>query len=176
MKTQESWNLPKPEPEDDDEEEMEETVYHAFVLLSMEETDQTIVLKAGTDGLNTLDGDTGGFVIDEETVMAGNASKGRHIVQVCRSRVVLLDDSLSASEYVVDSDSTDTSDVPPFICSAAISDPYILLYLSNSSSVLLKANASTGQLERVSVQFGEANITSVALFVDLSSTWLYSWG
>lgn len=176
MKTQESWNLPKPEPEDDDEEEMEETVYHAFVLLSMEETDQTMVLKAGTDGLNTLDGDTGGFVIDEETVMAGNASKGRHIVQVCRSRVVLLDDSLSASEYVVESDSTDTSDVPPFICSAAISDPYILLYLSNSSSVLLKANASTGQLERVSVQFGEANITSVALFVDLSSTWLYSWG
>lgn len=175
IKTQESWNLPTPEPEGEDEEE-EETVYHAFVLLSMEETDQTMVLKAGTDGLNTLDGDMGGFVIDEETVMAGNASKGRHIVQVCRSRVVLLDDSLSASVYTAESDSTDTSDVPPFICSAAISDPYILLHLSNSSSVLLKADASTGQLERVNIQFGEANITSVALFEDLNSTWLYTWG
>ena len=27
-----------------------------------------MVLKAGTDGLNTLDGDMGGFVIDEESL------------------------------------------------------------------------------------------------------------
>ena len=177
LKTQESWNLPKPEPGDEDEEEEEEeSLYHAFVLLSMEETDQTMVLKAGTDGLNTLDGDMGGFVIDEETVMAGNVAKGRHIVQVCRSRVLLLNDSLKASVYAVESDSLDASDVPPFICSAAIADPYILLHLSNSSSILLKADASTGQLERINVQFGEANITSVTLFEDLSSTWLYTWG
>jgi hypothetical protein len=176
MKTQESWNLPKPEPEEEgEEEEEEEPVYHAFVLLSMEETDQTMVLKAGTDGLNTLDGDMGGFVIDEETVMAGNAAAGRYIIQICRSKVVLLDDSLGASVYTVESDSADASDVPPFICSAAISDPYILLHLSNSSSVLLKANPTTGKLERISVQFGEANITSVTLFEDLNSTWLYTW-
>ena len=150
--------------------------YHAFVLLSMEETDQTMVLRAGSDGLNTLDGDTQGFVIEEETVMAGNTAGGRHIVQVGRSKVVLLDDSLSASVYEVESDEADTSDVPPFICSAAIADPYVLLHLSNNSSVLLKADAASGKLERVGVSFGAMDITSVSLFEDLNSAWLCTWG
>ena len=89
---------------------------------------------------------------------------------------MLLDDSLSASVYSVESDEADTSDVPPFICSAAIADPYVLLHLSNNSAVLLKADAATGKLERVAVSFGATDITSLSLFEDMNSAWLSTWG
>ena len=175
-KTQKGWELPKEESAEGEEEEEEGGLYDAFVLLSMEETDQTMVLKTGVDGLNTLEGDSGGFVIDEETVMAGNVSEGRFIVQVCRSKVVLLDDELAANVYNVENDSGDTAEVPPFICSAAVSDPYVALHLSNASAVLLKSNPTAGRLERVGVQFGAADITSVSLFEDLNASWLHAWG
>jgi hypothetical protein len=138
------------------------------------------------DDISSLDPNfRSGFVFDEETVAAGNVGEDGFIVQVCRSKVVLLNHELAASSifHVDTSNSAAVPDVDGasaalggFICSAVISDPFVLLRLSSNRAILLKLDAEQQTLVEVAADFGDMDVMSASLFVDVDCAWLRSWG
>ena len=169
--SQELWKAEHPELDDNIKDH-----FSTFLLLSMEETDQTMICQT-LDDIKSLDPSfSSGFVFDEETVAAGNVADDRYIVQVCRSKVVLLNESLEANTFQLETGSTDGADnTGGYICSAAIADPFVVLRTSTNRAILLKANVETATLERLPVDFGGADLMSVGLFMDLHSSWLQTW-
>lgn len=180
--TQEKWSKAAAAEGEDaaaDEEE-DEYRYQAFVILSLDNADpeamSTVILEAGRHGLNSMDEDTEhGFVMDEETVLAGNVAEDKFIVQVCRNQVVLLDDELKADTFRLEQPNDVMADMAVFIESATISDPYIVLRTSDSRAVFLSVDAEIGKFVPVKVDFGEPDITTVSLFSDIESLWSNAW-
>eukprot|EP01050_Picozoa_sp_SAG11_P007538 SAG11_NODE_633_length_8047_cov_33.422874_1_plen_1762_part_00 len=177
--TQQKWSAEAEEgsAEVADEDEHDDSRYHAFVVASLQNNPDfgTMVLEATRNGLNSMDSDDTGFVLDEQTVLAGNVAEDRYIVQVCRTRVVVLNEQLKGATYQVEQPDASELIETVFVESATIADPYVVLRTSDSRLVFLKVNSETAQIEHKNVDLGAADILSVALFSDMDSLWTHSW-
>lgn len=120
---------------DEDEEALEETVadvadLHSYLLLSTNSS--TVVMKTGDD-LEQIGAGGAEFLTDVETLAAGNVLGQAAVVQVhCRGVRLLQDAKVSAVHDFVSGS--------PAVASAFVSDPYVMLLLSNGSVSVLKVS------------------------------------
>ncbi|KAL4028480.1 hypothetical protein IC575_011677 [Cucumis melo] len=119
---------------DDDE-------YHAYLIISLEA--RTMVLETGdllTEVTETVD-----YFVHGRTIAAGNLFGRRRVIQVYESGARILDGSFMTQDLnlVVNGNESGNASEGCTVLSASISDPYVLLTMTDGSIRLLVGDSSS---------------------------------